>query len=643
MGRTPDRHLSGQFADERVTLTLRILETTDLHGHVRAYDYFTDRPAPNSGFAALASEIERARSEQPNTLLFDCGDYLQGTPMTQLWGQEADTCPDCPHPMIAAMNTVGYDAVALGNHEFDFGIPRLDRALKDADFPVVCANLTFGTKRAPTRWIMLERKVIGEHGLAYSLRIAVLGLLPPTTLGWMQARNTDQFAMSGLLDAACDTLAEIRAAEPDLVIALAHTGIAPLPPMPVLDKIVGRRAEQAALAVARLDGIDVVLAGHDHRRFPDPDFPPSDEIDPQAGTLHGKPALNAGTRGTHLGVLDLELKHLRGRWRIARHKASLRHVGHGHTADTPPPGESARVLAASAPAHARTLTHIRREIGQSDCALHSFFSLIAPDRALALIAEVKRKHARRCLAGRPEAELPLLTAVSSFRSGGLAGPDNFVDIAPGPLRLSHLDDLYLFNNVLGAVEITGAELRDWLEQSASIFRQLMPGAQNQPLRDAAFASYHFDVISGLSYAIDLREPARYSVNGRRVAPQSHRIKDLRLSDGNPVADSDRFVLLSNDFRLSGGNGYLARGQPVVLEPEPALIRDLIYHEVVATGKPLRIDASAIWRFLPMPGTRALYQTGPGALTHLAELGQAGISARALPFDESGFLNLEIKL
>lgn len=640
MGQRPHR-ATGQNADLRcATLSLRLLETTDLHGQLRAYDYFADRPAPHTGLAALAPEIAQARSEVSNCLLFDCGDFLQGTPITQIWGDGDPALADSPNPMIAAMNAVGYDAAALGNHEFDFGLAQLDRAVAEANFPLVCANL----ERAPhsespeargkvVPWLMIEREMQDDAGQPQPMRIAVIGVLPQPTLGWMQKRQSNEMTTTCLEQALRHHLVHILETRPDLVIVLAHTGIAPLE---AGEHDRARDAEHAALAVAELDGVDVVLAGHDHRLFPDRTRPATPGIDPIGATLAGKPAINAGAAGTRLGVLDLTLEHRDGRWQIVRHTAALRRVRPGA------PRECTEILNASAPAHAATLAHMRREIGESTVPLHSYFSMIAPDRSLSLKARAGFSHAAERLRGHPLEALPRLAAVSIFKSGGLGGAGNFIDIPAGKLRVSHIDDLYLFNNGIGAVEITGAELLDWLEQSASVFVQLTPGEDAPRLRDPSFASYQFDVISGLRYEIDLSQPPRYAADGRCIAPSATRIRNLTHA-GRPIAPADRFVLLSNDFRLSGGNGFQLRGRPIGLDPEPVLVRELLQREIRAATPALEIEAEPIWRFAPMPGTRVICLTGPGAQTHLHELAAHGVRATPLPLDTDGFLPLQIAL
>ncbi|KFE35886.1 5'-nucleotidase C-terminal domain-containing protein [Thioclava atlantica] len=643
MGYLPDRLGAGQHIElepTQVTLALRLIETTDLHGQVRSYDYFNDRPAPCTGLAALAPEIARARDEASNSLLFDCGDFLQGTPMTQIWGEAEPHVEGIANPMIAVMNAVGYDAAALGNHEFDFGTARLEQARNEARFPFLGANLAArggsegNLPKGIAPWVLLERDMTDDAGRTHRLRIAVIGFLPPPIPPLPQMPPNAGLHTTCLLDAASDHMPDIRRAMPDLVIALAHTGIAP-----ILGQDISHASQPARLGpqgLAQIDGIDVILFGHDHRTFPAPQQTGDGGIDPHASTLHGKPAINAGTGGTHIGVLDLSLEKRDGRWSIRNHAANLRQAGDVRDCECP------AILELSADAHTRTLTHIRREIGVSLHPLHSYFATLGPDPTLALIARAKLRHARDCLVDRPERHLPMIAAVSAFKAGGLGGPGNYVDIPAGKLRANHLDDLYLYNNAIGAVEISGTELRDWLELAASVFQRQLPGGTGAKLLDPTFASYQFDVFPGLTYEIDLSAPARYDSTGRLMASGTGRIRDLHHA-GRKIADEERFVVLSSDFRLAGGGGFRPRGRPVSLTREPAPIRDLLLAEIQRPHADPAPAARPVWRFAPIPGARVICQTGPGAVSHLSDLRRAGMSVTPLPLDDEGFLPLEIAL
>ena len=120
--------------------------------------------------------------------------------------------------------------------------------------------------------------------------------------------------------------------------------------------------------------------------------------------------------------------------------------------------------------------------------------------------------------------LPVLSAAAPFKSGGRGGPDYYTDVPAGPIAIKNVADVYLYPNTLQAVAITGAEVKDWLERSAGIFTQVTPGGADQPLIDPAFPAYNFDVIDGVTYAIDVTQPSKYDADGDAGEPgrQPHR-------------------------------------------------------------------------------------------------------------------------
>jgi len=634
--------MPGQLEGVRATIALRVIETTDLHGYVQGYDYFTDRPQPEVGLARLSSLIAEARAEASNSLLFDNGDFLQGTPLTEYWARVRGLAEGETHPVIAAMNALDYDAVTPGNHEFNYGLDFMRRAVAGARFPLVCANALIappGTDNAPRTllppWVVLERDCLDQTGTPHRLRIGVIGFLPPQTAAWDVALLDGQLWTTEIVETARASLPALRAAGVDLVIALAHTGIAATPPAGSGEA----PAEHAALPLAALDGIDVLLCGHSHLCFPGPGNPASPGIDPARGTLHGKPAMNPGRWGSHLGVMDLRLDLTPEGWRLTDFATELR------PACTPAPGghclprlpEDPAILQINTAAHTETLRYIRRDVGHLSVPLHSYFSLVAPDAGLALVAQAQAAHVARCLAGRPEARLPLLSAAAPFKCGGRGGPNFFLDLAPGPLRMSHISDLYVFPNTVAALEVTGAELADWLERSAGVFAQITPGRSDQPLLDPDFPCYNFDVITGLSYEIDLSQPARFTPEGLLNAPQARRIVNLR-HDGRPVQADQRFVVATNNYRSSGA-GHFAGTQRPDLDLGPALS---LHQALVALAKQQTSLTPAplpIWRFRPMPATSAVFETSPRALAHLGA--HPDLRIEPLRLDDTGFQQIRL--
>ena len=587
-----------------VSVNLRILATTDMHMKLLPHDYLAGRPCERGSLAQVASLVERHRTENPNTVLVDNGDFLQGTPL----GEQAARAGGKPHPAIASMNLMGYDAAAIGNHDFAFGIEALQAAARQARFPFLAANLRLRGRSDFRGFTILEKTVLTDSGRQAVLRIGIVGFLPPQTTAW-DSDLSRQMACDDIMATAARILPRIRATGADLVVALAHSGIS--------DRPATRGAENVAADLAALDGIDVVVAGHTHEVFPgriavtDPRRGRAG-IDTAGGRLAGKPAVMPGFCGSHLGVVDLSLIHEpQNGWRVAEAVARCETV----EGDLPP---APAILRSVAPAHRQTLSHLRRRIGHSDDRISSYFALVGFDPALRLVNMAQRWFVRKSLVGTRLAGVPVLSAAAPFRAGGRGGPQHYTDVAPGRLRLANLTDIYSFPNRICALALTGADLRDWLERSASLFRQIRPGLPDQPLTDPGFPAYQFDVIQDVNWRIDLSRPPAYGLDGGRTG--SSRVRDLSWR-GAPVRDEDRFVLATNSYRLAACGLFapLTAGTTVVLEPGPQT-RDVI-RNYLRQRRRLSLDAAPGWRFQPMPGTSTLFETGPKGLSLLPQVAE----------------------
>ncbi len=604
------------------SMAVRVLATTDLHMHMLGYDYFADRPSGRLGLSRAAALIARARQTARNCLLFDNGDGLQGSPMGDYLAEMDDIGTRQPHPAIAAMNALGYDAATIGNHDFSFGLGFLRRTLEGAEFPVVSTNLRPLRPLPVQTHVLLTRQFRDDQGRPHALRIGVLGFLPPQTVEWERGLKAE-IAVQDILLAARTGIATLREQGADLIVALAHSGIGALAPAPMM--------ENAATALAALPGIDVVIAGHTHRVFPSADHPQGPGIDARRGTLAGKPAVMPGFWGSHLGVIDLRLEPLAQGWRIADFTCRAEPVG----AEEDHPAVTGPALSA----HRQTLRHFSRRIGRTERPLSSYFSLIGEDPGLRLVAMEQRWHVRRALRGTRWQDLPILSAVAPFRAGGRGGPQHYTDVPAGRLTLRNIADLYLFPNRICAIRLTGAELREWLERSASMFLRIEPGKPDQPLIDPEFPSYNFDIIDGLGWQIDLSRPPRYAPDGRLAHPDSHRICALSHRM-RPVAPDQPFILVTNSYRLSDSGLFasVAAGRPVLLDgssPTREVLR-----RYVAQRRVLAPNPRAGWSFRPLPGTSVLFKTGPAAAGHLDGLSTPVEPAGIAP---DGFLRLRLHL
>ena len=614
------------WVSDTTTLTLRIMSTTDTHMHVLPYNYLADKPSDRIGLSRTAALIEARRAETPNSLLLDNGDFLQGNPLGEYIAEVRGVSSRSPHPAITAMNALGYDAATLGNHDFNFGLGFLRRVLASAQFPFTVANLTprLGPGFAP--WLVLDRDLCDARGLRHPIRIGIIGFAPPQTVDWDRTLR-DELHSEDILASARHVLPQVKAAGADLIIALSHNGIGPITPQ--------GPADQASTALAALPDIDVVIAGHTHEVFPAPGFPEMPGVDGQRGTLMGKPAVMAGFGGSHLGLIDLDLRRgTDGKWQITDFTVAAEQIGRKHQ-------PVKRVYSATLAPHRETLRHIRRRVGRTEGPLNSYFALIGQDPGLRLVAMAQRWHVRRMLRNTEWDGLPILSAVAPFRAGGRGGPDCYTDVPAGTLTMRSLADLYFYPNRICAIETTGAQIRGWLERSASIFRQLSPGQSDQPLIEPDFPSYNFDVIDGLGWQIDLNAPRRYDPTGRLINPEASRIRDLS-HHGRAVGDADRFLLATNSYRLAtcGLFGPLVGDNRIVLDDE-SMTRDVL-RRYVRRRRRVRPSDSQQWGFTPVEGASAIFETGPSAMRYLERIGDSsGYHLEWAGQTEDGFIRIRL--
>lgn len=629
---------SSDGVEVAVRCHLRLLATSDVHGAILPFDYASGRDSAAYGLARTASLISRARQEaRGGCVLVDNGDFLQGTPLSDLHDIAGG---GGRHPVIAAMNRLGYDAACLGNHEFNFGLPALRDALSQAAFPVICANALIRrgasvaedvTLLPPS--VMIERELSDQAGNRHRLRIGFLGLLPPQIMVWDRFHLARELCARDMLETAAARVPMLRAAGADLVVLLAHTGLETGAP--------GTGAENAALSLARVPGIDAIIAGHSHEVFPDPEAPERcDGANHRAGTFCGVPAVMAGFRGSHLGVIDLELeRHAQG-WRVAAHRAEARAVA-------PDAGPAAAadpaITAAVRRSHAATLAHMRTRLGRTARPIHSYLSRFRSDLPVLLVAQAQRMAVARALDGGPLDGVPLLSATAPFQTGGRAGPDAYTDIPAGPLSLRNAVDLQPFPNTLCALLLTGAELRDWLERAVSCFHTLQPGLHDQPLWNRAFPGNVADTILGLRYRIDLTRPPLYDVHGKPLAEMpaetGGRISGL-CHKGTPVHADERFVMAVNSYRASGGGPYPALPEDRLVYASRAPVLDAVADFLASDGID-RFCPAPVWSFLPVPGATALIETGPGLRAHPDDINAMGLTDLGL--SEMGFLRLRMPL
>jgi 2',3'-cyclic-nucleotide 2'-phosphodiesterase/3'-nucleotidase len=619
---------------------LRILSTTDLHCHVFPYDYYADRPSDTFGLARTASIIEGIRAEATNTLLVDNGDYLQGNPMGDYIAYKRGMREGDIHPVIAGMNTLGYAAGTLGNHEFNYGVEFMDLVNAGAGFPIVCANFANSLGATPREddlrlppYVILERELIDGAGAAHPIKVGLIGFVPPQIMMWDRGHLEGAYAVRDIIEAANAWVPEMREAGAEIVVALAHSGIQAGPAEAMM--------ENAAVQLAAVEGIDAVVSGHSHRVWPSADFE-GEGLDRETGTLLGKPAVMAGFWGSHMGLIDLMLERDGNAWRIAAFESEARPIYERVDGKvTPTVGDFEPALAAVAAVHDETLAYVRAEVGQSTAPLQSYFAVVSDDPSVQIVSQAQTWYVADMLKGTEWEGLPVLSAAAPFKSGGRGGPTYYTDVPAGPIAIKNVADLYLYPNTLQAVAITGAQVKDWLERSAGIFNQITPGGADQVLLNPGFPAYNFDTIDGVTYGIDVTQPSKYDVEGVLVNPEANRITDLRFN-GEPIDPEARFVVATNNYRAGGGGSFPGADGSTVILVAPDTNRDAIVRFIVSEGT-ISPASDGNWRLAPAGGATVLYDTGPAAAAYLEDVRARGLAIEPAGETAEGFARYRITL
>ncbi|MCI5111113.1 MAG: bifunctional 2',3'-cyclic-nucleotide 2'-phosphodiesterase/3'-nucleotidase [Marivita sp.] len=611
---------------------LRIMETTDLHVHVYPYDYYGDRPTDTVGLSRVATIIQNIRSEAMNSILLDNGDFLQGNPMGDYIAYERGMKEGDMHPIITAMNTLGFDGSTLGNHEFNYGLDFLMKALAGADFPVVSANVvkTAGaTPREDTTlvppYVILDREITDGAGKTHPIRIGLIGFVPPQIMTWDRRHLEGNVTARDILEAARAYVPQIREQGADIVIALSHSGIG----APEAEDMM----ENASIPLAGVEGIDVILTGHSHLVFPSSTYEGLPGLDSAKGTIMGKPGVMAGFWGSHMGLVDLMLERDGDGWRVLSHQSEARPISQRNEdrSITALVEDYQPVLDATMADHEETLAYVRRAVGKTAAPLHSYFALVADDPSVQIVSNAQTWYIAQMMQGTPHEGLPILSAAAPFKAGGRGGPEYYTDVPVGDVAIKNVADLYLYPNTVRAVRVTGAQVKDWLERSAGMFNQVAPGSTDAPLLNPDFPSYNFDVIDGVSYQIDLSQPSKFDRDGAVINPDANRIVNL-THDGAPIDPAAEFIIATNNYRAGGGGSFPGTGDTIVFEG-PDTNRDVIVRYIVDQGT---IDPKADfnWRFAPMENTSVIFETGPAGAKYAGTL--EGISLEEAGTNADGF-------
>jgi 2',3'-cyclic-nucleotide 2'-phosphodiesterase/3'-nucleotidase len=540
---------------------LTVMGTTDLHGNALNWDYFknaeyTDSAQNDVGLAKISALVNRIRANRgrENTLLIDAGDTIQGTPLAYYYAKIDPISKTTIHPMAAAMNAIGYDAAALGNHEFNYGIPLLRRFQSQLNFPLLGANAVNDATGKPAFPPFVIKTVKPKNGKP--IHVGILGLTNPGIAIWDKANVEGKLRFPGLVEQAKIYVPKMRAAGADVVIVSAHSGAdtsssyGDALPYP----------ENAATLVAQqVPGIDAILVGHAHVEIPERIV--KNEVTGQDVVL--SEPLKWGER---LSVFDIDLQFNRGHWTVSSVHSSVRN---SNTAR-----ENPRIVKLLTPDHDKVVEYVNSVIGTATEAMSASTARYEDTAALDFINYVQAQAVKSELTG-DAADLPVLSIAAPFNKDAA--------IPAGDVSVRDIAGLYIYDNTLLGIQMSGAEIKAYLEKSAEYFKPATSAGPYNPddLTNAPTATapngtpdYNYDVMGGLdaplTYDIDLSQPVGSRIVGLQYG-------------GAPVTDDQQFVVAINNYRQSGGGNFPGVTTAPVVYNRQVEIRQLLIDWVTANG------------------------------------------------------------
>ncbi|EQB7868790.1 2',3'-cyclic-nucleotide 2'-phosphodiesterase [Citrobacter amalonaticus] len=625
------------------TVDLRIMETTDLHSNMMDFDYYKDTATEKFGLVRTASLINAARDEAKNSVLVDNGDLIQGSPLGDYMAAKGLKKGEI-HPVYKALNTLDYAVGNLGNHEFNYGLEYLQKALAGASFPYVNANIIDVKTKKPlfTPYLIKETDVVDQEGHKQTLKIGYIGFVPPQIMTWDKANLSGKVTVNDITETARRYVPEMREKGADVVVVIAHSGLSADPYQSM--------AENSVYYLSEVPGVDAIMFGHAHAVFPGKDFANIKGADIAKGTLNGVPAVMPGMWGDHLGVVDLVLNNDSGKWQVTQAKAEARPI-YDTAAKKSLAAEDSKLAEILKADHDATREFVSQPIGKSADNMYSYLALVQDDPTVQVVNNAQKAYVEHFIQGDPDlAKLPVLSAAAPFKVGGRKNdPASFVEVEKGPLTFRNAADLYLYPNTLVVVKASGKEVKEWLECSAGQFNQIdVTSSKPQSLINwDGFRTYNFDVIDGVEYQIDVSQPARYDGECQTVNPSAERIKNLTFN-GKPIDPNATFLVATNNYRAYGGK-FAGTGDNHIAFASPDENRSVLAAWMGAESQragEIHPAADNNWRLAPIHSEKKLdirFETSPGdkAAAFIKEKGQYPMQKVAT--DEIGFAIYQMDL
>ena len=456
------------------------------------------------------------------------------------------------------------------------------------------------------------------------IKVGVVGAVAPQITQWDKAHLAGKVTTKDIVKSVEEQIPKMKKKGADLIIVLAHTGIG--------DAEVNELEENAAYDLTKVEGIDAIISGHSHSTFPG-SYRNLPGVDSEKGTINGVPVVMAGSWGSHLGVIDLKIKKEKGKWVVKNSESELRAI-YDKTNKISLAEPDNEVLEAVKEAHEETLNYVRQPVGTTTADIHSYFALTQDDPSIQIVTNAQKWYVEKKVKGTPDENLPILSAGAPFKAGG---GSNYTYIPAGTIAIKNVADLYLYPNTVATIKITGADVKEWLEMSAGKFNQIDPTSdKEQPLINRSYPAFNYDVIDGVTYEIDVTEPAKYDSDGNLVNAEANRIKNLQYN-GQPIDLEQEFLVATNNYR-AGGNFPGVRNQTAV-EMYPDENRQAII-DYIQEQQTIDPSADGNWTFAPVANeVKVIFESSLDAQNAISP--ESGITFMGEASNESGKYSMKL--
>lgn len=536
------------------TIKLKIVQTSDIHGNFFPYDFINRKAWGGSLARVHAFAEEQRKTFGENLILLDNGDILQGQPSVYYYNF-IDTVSS--HLCADMLNFMRYDAANMGNHDIETGHAVYDRWVKECNFPVLGANIIDTKTGAP---YLPPYKIIERDGI----KIAVLGLITPAIPAWLAENLWEGLQFEDMETSARKWVKIIQEKEnPDILIGLFHSGRD-------ASKNTGKWNENASLTVAQnVPGFHIVLMGHDHRQF-------CQNVPNCEGNY--VMAVNPGSNGNAVSDIDIT---------ITKNGNETSMNIDARLTDMNKYEPSQEFMAHFKKQYDDVDNFVKQKIGTITASLDTRPAYFGSSAFIDFIHTL---------------QLAISGADISF-----AAPLSFdATIDKGDIYMSDMFNLYKYENMLYVMELTGKEIKDYLEYSYSIWTRQMTSPDDSllllkditPEEDKSHAifanpSYNFDSAAGIIYTVDVTKP------------QGEKISISSMTDGTPFLMDKTYKVAINSYRGNGGGELLTRGAGIPQDQLHARIvfstdKDLRFYLMEYIRKQGTLSPKALnqWRFIP---------------------------------------------